>query len=133
MLNLLWSSFKNSAKNINYVSDKWLTITTHSWNDWYFQKVPSRLGSYGRSVVTYIFDTFGRALRAGRHEIQHVVILHLSNEVKLALIKSVFKGKSKLGVCNYRPISVLLILSKVLKKRIWNYYLFPHKKFLKRK
>ena len=39
--------------------------------------------SYGKSVVTYIFDIFGKVLRAGSYEIQHVVILHLSSQERL--------------------------------------------------
>ena len=36
--------------------------------------------------------------------------------MKLALVTPVYKGKSKLEICNYRPVSILPILSKVLEK-----------------
>ena len=32
---------------------------------------------YGKSVVTYIFDTFVRVLRAGSYEIQHEFVYTL--------------------------------------------------------
>ena len=38
------------------------------------------------------------------------------NHMKLALKTPVYKGKSKLEVCNYRPISIIPILSKVLEQ-----------------
>ena len=38
------------------------------------------------------------------------------NHMKLVLITKVYKGKSKLDICNYRPISVLTILNKVSEK-----------------
>ena len=34
--------------------------------------------------------------------------------MKLALVTPVYKGKSKLEVCNYRPVSIMPIFSKVL-------------------
>ena len=40
--------------------------------------------------------------------------------VKLALVTPVYKGKYKLEVCNYRPISILPILTKVLEKLMLN-------------
>ena len=36
--------------------------------------------------------------------------------MKLALVTPVYKGKSELEVCNYRPVSILPISSKVLYK-----------------
>ena len=42
------------------------------------------------------------------------------DRMKLALVTPVHKGKSKLEICNYRPISILLILSKVLEKLMLN-------------
>ena len=38
------------------------------------------------------------------------------DHMKLALVTPVYKGKSKLEVCSYRPISILPILNKVLVK-----------------
>ena len=38
------------------------------------------------------------------------------DRMKLALVTPVYKGKSKLEICNYRPVSILPILSKVLEK-----------------
>ena len=40
--------------------------------------------------------------------------------MKLALVTPVYKGKSKLEVCNYRPVSILPTLSKVLEKLMVN-------------
>ena len=42
------------------------------------------------------------------------------DHIKLALVTPAYKGKSKLEVCNYRPISILPILSKVVKKIMLN-------------
>ena len=36
------------------------------------------------------------------------------DHMKLALVTPVYKGKSKLEVCNYRPVSIMPIFSKVL-------------------
>ena len=38
------------------------------------------------------------------------------DHTKLALVTLAYKGKSTLEVCNYRPVSILLIFSKVLEK-----------------
>ena len=40
----------------------------------------------------------------------------LPDHMKLAMITPIFKGGSKLDVSNYRPVSVLPIISKVLEK-----------------
>ena len=40
--------------------------------------------------------------------------------MELALVTPVYKAKSELEVFNYRPISILLILSKVLEKLMLN-------------
>ena len=40
------------------------------------------------------------------------------DHMKLALVTLVYKGKSTLEVCNYRPISILPIFSKVLEKLV---------------
>ena len=42
------------------------------------------------------------------------------DHMKLALVAPVYKGKSKLEVCNYRPISILSIFRKVLEKLMLN-------------
>ena len=36
--------------------------------------------------------------------------------VKLAIVKPLYKGKSRLEISNYRPISLLLVMSKILEK-----------------
>ena len=58
------------------------------------------------------------------------ILSNLSNEsfsqgifpdhVKLGLVTPVYKGKFKLEVCNYGPISILPIFSKVLEKLMLN-------------
>ena len=42
------------------------------------------------------------------------------DHMKLAMVTPIYKGKSKLEVSNYRPVSVLPILSKVLEKINFN-------------
>ena len=42
------------------------------------------------------------------------------NHMKLAMVTPIYQGKSKLKVGNYRPVSVLPILSKVLEKLMFN-------------
>ena len=38
------------------------------------------------------------------------------NHIKMAMVTSIYKGGSKLYVCNYRPVSVLPIFSKIMEK-----------------
>ena len=40
--------------------------------------------------------------------------------MKVAVVTPVYKGKSKLEICNHRPMSILPITSKVLKKFMLN-------------
>ena len=40
------------------------------------------------------------------------------DHMNLALVTLVYKGKSTLEVCNYRPVSILPIFSKVLEKLV---------------
>ena len=42
------------------------------------------------------------------------------DHMKLAMVTPTYKGKCKLKVSNYRPVSVLPILSKVLEKLMFN-------------
>ena len=37
-------------------------------------------------------------------------------DMKLAIVKPLYKAKSKFEICNYRPISLLPVISKILEK-----------------
>ena len=72
------------------------------------------------------FNIYGMSAKLLNVICKHVsqVLTNLFNEsfprgifpdrMKLALITPIYKRKSKPEVCNYRPISIFLILSKVL-------------------
>ena len=56
------------------------------------------------------------------HFAGHVIITTIISSgefpenMKLAIVKPLYKGKSKLEMNNYRPISLLPVLSKILEK-----------------
>ena len=39
--------------------------------------------------------------------------------MKIAIVIPLYKGKSKLEIVNYRPISLLLVMSKILEKLVY--------------
>ena len=69
-----------------------------------------------------------RFLKDGANEIKGVIthIVNLSidthivpDELKYAIVKPLFKKNSRLDVGNYRPVSILPIISKILEKRFY--------------
>ena len=57
-------------------------------------------------IVHALFIIFNKSLVTGV----------FPEDMKLAIVKLLYKAKSKFEICNYRPISLLPVISKILEK-----------------
>ena len=76
-----------------------------------FDSIPGRLLKDGTEVISaHISDIFNLS----------VMLSKFPKQCKIALIKPIFKKASKLEAVNYRPISLLPLISKIFEKCIHN-------------
>ena len=101
-------SFKISRVSVQFVHKELMNLNPHK--------------------STGIDNIQSKFLKDGANEIKHILthIINLSidtntvpDELKFAKVKPLFKKNSRLDVGNYRPVSILCIVSKILERAVY--------------
>ena len=94
--------FPTSKKEIEYFIKK-LKSKNSKGHD---EVTNNLLKSIYPSIINALYILFNKSLGGGE----------FPRNMKLAIVKPLYKGKSKLEISNYRPISLLPVISKILEK-----------------
>ena len=107
-INIVPKSFKITRVTENFIHKELLNLNPHK--------------------STGIDDIQSKFLKEGANEIKSIIthIINLSidtntvpDELKFAKVKPLFKKNSRLDVGNYRPVSILCIVSKILERSVY--------------